>query len=66
MLVLTRRLGETVIIGEEIKITVLGVSGDQVRLGIAAPEEISVHRKEVWLRIQQEENQSGQREAIGK
>jgi carbon storage regulator len=66
MLVLTRRLGETLIIGEEIKITVLGVSGDQVRLGIAAPEEIAVHRKEVWLRIQQEGNQNAQKEAIGK
>ena len=55
MLVLSRRLGETLVIGSDIKITVLGVNGDQVRLGIAAPEAVPVHRKEVWLRIHQGE-----------
>ncbi len=54
MLVLSRRLGETLIIGDEIKITVLGISGNQVRLGIAAPKEVSVHREEVYRRIQEE------------
>ena len=54
MLVLSRRLDETLIIGDDIKITVLGISGNQVRLGIAAPKEISVHREEVYLRIKQE------------
>ncbi len=54
MLVLSRRLDETLIIGDDIKITVLGISGNQVRLGIAAPKEVSVHREEVYLRIQQE------------
>jgi carbon storage regulator len=54
MLVLSRRLGETLIIGDNVKITVLGISGNQVRLGIAAPKEISVHREEVYDRIQGE------------
>lgn len=54
MLVLSRRLGETVMIGDDIKLTVLGINGNQVRLGIAAPKEISVHREEVYRRIQEE------------
>jgi carbon storage regulator len=54
MLVLSRRLDETLIIGDNIKVSVLGISGNQVRLGIAAPKEVSVHREEVYLRIQQE------------
>jgi len=57
MLVLSRRLDETLIIGDDIKITVLGISGNQVRLGIAAPKEVSVHREEVYLRIKEEQNQ---------
>lgn len=56
MLVLSRRLGETLIIGDDIKITVLGISGNQVRLGIAAPKEVTVHREEVYLRIQEEQS----------
>ena len=54
MLVLSRRLGETLIIGDDIKISILGISGNQVRLGIAAPTEVSVHREEVYRRIQDE------------
>jgi carbon storage regulator len=56
MLVLTRRLDETIIIGSDIKITVLSIAGNQVRIGIAAPKEISVHREEVYARIQAEKS----------
>lgn len=56
MLVLTRRIGEALVIGEDVNITVLGINGNQIRLGINAPKEISVHREEIYLRIQQEKN----------
>ncbi len=54
MLILTRRIGETLIIGDDVNITVLGVKGNQVRLGINATKDVSVHREEIYLRIQQE------------
>ena len=54
MLILTRRVQESIIIGEDVIITVLGVNGKQVRLGIDAPKEVSVHREEIYNRIQQE------------
>ena len=58
MLILTRRIGETLIIGDDVNITVLGVKGNQVRLGINAPKDVSVHREEIYLRIQQEKQGS--------
>ena len=54
MLILTRRVGETLVIGDEVTVTVLGVRGNQVRLGVNAPKEVAVHRKEIYQRIQME------------
>lgn len=64
MLILTRRIGETLIIGDDVNITVLGVKGNQVRLGINAPKDVSVHREEIYLRIQQEKESDDSVDAV--
>ncbi len=55
MLILTRRIGETLNIGDDVQVTVLGVKGNQVRLGINAPKDVPVHREEIYERIKQEQ-----------
>jgi carbon storage regulator len=59
MLILTRRVGETVMIGNEVTVTVLGVKGNQVRIGVNAPRDVAVHREEIYERIKREEQGGG-------
>ncbi len=59
MLILTRRVGETVMIGNDVTVTVLGVKGNQVRIGVNAPKDVAVHREEIYERIKREEDQEG-------
>jgi len=57
MLILTRRVGETVTIGDDVTVTVLGVKGNQVRVGISAPKTVAVHREEIYERIRREQKE---------
>ena len=58
MLILTRRVGETLMVGDEVTVTVLGVKGNQVRIGVNAPRDVAVHREEIYQRIQDEKSSS--------
>lgn len=62
MLILTRRVGETLKIGDDVNVTVLGVKGNQVRIGVDAPKHVSVHREEIYDRIHKENQAAGNQE----
>jgi carbon storage regulator len=66
MLILSRRIGETMRIGDDIEVVVLGVRGNQVRLGVKAPKDVSVHRQEIYERIQKEKQAGGDGELAGR
>lgn len=57
MLILTRRVGETLMVGDEVTVSVLGIKGNQIRIGIKAPKEVGVHREEIYERIKAEQEQ---------
>jgi carbon storage regulator len=63
MLILTRRVGETLMIGNDVTVTVLGVKGNQVRIGVNAPKDVAVHREEIFERIKREEDQMSRADA---
>jgi carbon storage regulator len=59
MLILTRRVGESLIISDDMKVTVLGIKGNQIRIGVSAPQDVAVHREEIYNRILRERGQDG-------
>ncbi len=65
MLILTRRVGETLMIGDDVTVTVLGVKGNQVRIGVNAPKDVAVHREEIYERIRREKEAGGAPEQGG-
>ena len=62
MLILTRRVGETLMIGDEVTVTVLGVKGNQVRIGVNAPRDVAVHREEIYERIKREKAEQAEQQ----
>ncbi len=66
MLILTRRVGETLMVGDDVTVTVLGVKGNQVRIGVNAPKDVSVHREEIYQRIQRENQMDPSRNKFSK
>jgi carbon storage regulator len=65
MLILTRRVGETLMIGDDVTVTVLGVKGNQVRIGVNAPRDVAVHREEIYERIKREREEQAAQEQGG-